>query len=515
MKNPITLESLPESVIQKCLYLKRRKKGPVSYLQVVTDLSREEAHELYRQILAKYGTELISRGRGILAKPGVKKLEANLEDISVESGMEEADHFHYNEQTDKYVVYLNSLGKNVVFPGGTIRAIKQAYSNWGKEPDTVNQIARKFRLSRRVVMELTRKMGWTHDSIPLTDEELRTVEEDKVIKDMLRDKEFRIWQSFQKEDWRKTQLDALKWKEFQSQVLNPYENFLNTWQPPAVLPSFDNEKVSARLNNPLHFVCGCFDWQVGSAANRRFLYGGENWSTEKAKAAIADYVLRIKADVEARKNNFEGCTVCLGGDLAHGFRGRTEKGTQLLVDTWRDEQFDALFQSLIYLISHLRAVFPTVDVKVVRGNHEGFDMYPLAVALQAYFRDTLSIRWEIAGSRTLPFKVKNTLILLDHGASDVYEASVPRAGKPRESYIQSLLLRRPELLVGVNSKLFIQGDQHTFQQIEHNDFEFFMFGALPKGDQYADALNLHNRPRQNCLVIDENGVKEVLHYYVK
>lgn len=103
---------------------------------------------------------------------------------------------------------------------------------------------------------------------------------------------------------------------------------------------------------------------------------------------------------------------------------------------------------------------------------------------------------------------------MDHGASDKYNANVPTSGKSRESYVQSLLLAKSNEYSKCNSALFIQGDKHHYEQIEYNDFEYIMLGALPMGDRFADALNLHARPRQNCLIIDSDGLKSTLHYYI-
>ena len=181
----------------------------------------------------------------------------------------------------------------------------------------------------------------------------------------------------------------------------------------------------------------------------------------------------------------------------------------------RDDQCDALLDILTCVIKRLVEIFDKVEIHSVRGNHDGTDHYPVMLALKNYFKPYEKINFHIHSARTAVFKIEKTLIMLDHGASDEYAFDVPKAGKPRESYIQSLFLGRPEDLIGVNQKLFIQGDKHHYEQIEYNDFEFIMLGALPLGDQYADHGNMHSRARQNCFVIDENGLKSVLHYYVK
>ena len=104
------------------------------------------------------------------------------------------------------------------------------------------------------------------------------------------------------------------------------------------------------------------------------------------------------------------------------------------------------------------------------------------------------------------------MILIDHGDSDMVAAKVPTSGPAREAYIQARFMQKPELLQGAKSRLMIQGDQHHYEYREFKGFEFFMFGS-PSQDRYADHMNLYSKPRQNCLIIDGNGVKEQLHYY--
>ena len=90
---------------------------------------------------------------------------------------------------------------------------------------------------------------------------------------------------------------------------------------------------------------------------------------------------------------------------------------------------------------------------------------------------------------------------------------MPKAPISREAYISRRFLQQSELLKDCKSKIMIQGDMHHFEHNEYGKVEFFMFGTAVTGDRYADHNAFDSRPRQNCLIIDETGVKEVLHYY--
>lgn len=417
----------------------------------------------------------------------------------------------YNEAEDKYIVYLRTASKHIVVPGERHRSMLRAYSNWDGNPATINEICRNFEFPRAWFIEYKTLMGWTHDREPISNEELKTKNEDEIVDDLLQRKRFAVYQRFQKEDWKATQVDATKWREFQTKQFDPFKEALDSFKPPAfnTTPVLINPDPGASN----WFVCGCFDWQVGACADGKYLFRQKEWSTELAKKSIEKFAYQVVYDISTRKQSFKGCEILLGGDLHHGFNGHTVKGTRLEVDTLREDQFDAILQGIVYFIGTMYQVFGKVNVRAVRGNHDGFDFYPVMKAAEAYFRSTPDIKFHIYTTRTAAFRVGPVLLLLDHGASDVYKAPVPRKGKERESYIQSLLLAHPEMLTGVKQKIFIQGDKHHYEQLEFNDFETFMFGALPLGDKYADNLNLHSRPRQNCLLINDNGVKEVLHYY--
>lgn len=419
----------------------------------------------------------------------------------------------FNKEDDKYIVYLRSANRHIVVPGDRHRAMLAAYSNWDGNPATINEICRNFEFPRAWFIEYKTLMGWTHDREPITNEELKHRDEDDIIQDLLQRKRFSLYQKFQKEDWKNTQEDATKWREFQTKQLNPFETALSNWTPPTIPYIPRVAAASTDHNADQWFVCGCFDWQIGAGTDEKYLFRQKPWDTNLAKQAVEKFAYKVVADIASRNQKFQGCEILLGGDLHHGFHGYTAKGTKLIMDSLKEEQFDALLTSLTYFIGIMQQVFGTVNVRAVRGNHDGFDFYPVMKAVEAYFRAVNNITFYIYTSRTALFRIWDVLVLLDHGASDSYKSDVPKAGKARESYIQSLLLAHPEKLQGVKQKIFVQGDKHHYEQTEYNDFEFFMFGALPLGDKYADDLNLHSRPRQNCLIINRDGVKEVLHYY--
>lgn len=243
------------------------------------------------------------------------------------------------------------------------------------------------------------------------------------------------------------------------------------------------------------------------------MWKGEEWNLERATEAIDKFTRKIKEKMDNSLHGFDKCVFMMGGDLYNSITGFTTNGTPMNNEYSRDTQFEAVMNALTFFITRLIELFGNVECHFVRGNHGGTTDIPLAMALKAYFRTDNRLSFEYTSQRVKHIRVKDVLILLEHGASDQAKHLVPK-GPAGVAYIQSLFLAKPELLPGVKQKLFIQGDLHHFEQKEYADFEFFMFGALPCGSQYADAKGFRNRPRQNCLIIGDEGVDEVVHIYV-
>jgi len=425
-----------------------------------------------------------------------------------EAALEFKEAYVYNKESDQYVFPSKKVRSgNVVLPGSTVRSLQREYV----AGNTINELARRFSIPRYILTEVASKLGLTHDALPFTNEEIKDKSVQDLVASDLEAKKFELYQKLEKEQWRNTQADALKWIEFKYGSYDPFTQFLGSWRPPEYKKV---ECISKASKADRVFVAGAFDWHFGAREEARYMWKGKEWNLEVASEAINKYTNKIAKHIAKDAVGFNKCVFLMGGDLYNSLTGYTSNGTQLNNEYSKDTQFEAIMNALTFFIKRMLELFPQVECHFVRGNHGGTTDIPLAWAVKNYFRAESRLTFEIASCRTKAIRVKDVLMLLDHGASDQAKSLVPRTGKAKEAYIQSLFLAQPELLVGVKQRLFIQGDLHHFEQHEYNDFEFFMFGALPCGSQYADTKNFHNRPRQNCLIIDEEGVEQVLHIYI-
>ena len=444
----------------------------------------------------------------------VENFQHNLQDErDWETALKFTDNYVYNKADDKYVIYLKAANGNVVFPGEVIRGIIENYSNWLDNPRSINEICRNYKIPRSYFNELKSVLNITHDSLPVSKEELLEKDIDTISEDILEKKRFQLYQKLQKSSWEQTQEAANKWFFFQSGVIEPMKEFFSSWQPPKYTPiKYTGTKKSSKRS----MLVGLSDLHFGAYANPKDSYTNKEQKTQDIVDYLDKFAKEISETVNERSVPFEECVVASLGDILHTTgQGFTNKGTLLRHDCLKEEQFNIAFNSLVKFLGNMLETFPKVRVAAVKGNHSPFGDYVLFKALQAYYRTEKRIAFDVCQSDHGMIRIQDTLVLITHGYSSEYKAKLPSEGKARESYIANLFLSKPELLVGAVSKVFLSADQHNFSCGEYAEFERYMLSTPVKGDAYAEALGLNSIPRQSCLVISDEGVKEIVHCFVR
>jgi hypothetical protein len=422
--------------------------------------------------------------------------------------LEFTDGYVFNKEDRKYIVFLKSAGKSIVVDESRHKAMMNAYC--GEDERTVEEIAATHAFPRLYFDEYKRIFGWTRDGMSLTDEDILDGDTEELAEHLIEKKRFEIAQKVQKKDWKRTKEDATKWIEFEAKQYNPFVEAINHWTPPAlkIIKSPKEKKGEAKI-----CAIGLSDLHYGASANARYMYSQPDWTTEKTCEAVDKFADTIGTDVLARTYNFSKAVIMGLGDLIHSLNGKTTRGTELKYDCIREDQFDYALSSLTHFISRILMMFPAVEVHSVYGNHNYETEMALFRALAAFFRNQPNIQFFNYSTRPASFRAGNTLILMDHGADSVERTYVPKPGKGLESHVQSLLLQKPELLDGVKTKLFVMGDRHHWENMEYGDFEYIMFSAPMAGDEHSSVNNLRSRARQSCLILDDSGLKEILHCY--
>jgi hypothetical protein len=496
------------AVIQHCLKLKAQKKGVLSYLQ------KEGYSEKYISTVMK---EVNRKQKKQTSSKPLEDVKVNpSQDKEWKSGLQFTKKYVYNKEDDKYIIYLKVANGNIVLSGDTVRGIIKNYSNWCGEEHSINELCRNYKIPRNYFNELKTVLEITHDSEPISKEELAERDVEEIAEDLLQQKRFQLHQEFQKRSWEQTEEAASKWFKFQEGVYNPFVNFLSSWIPPKYETvkqlANPNKKHKAKKN----LIVGLSDVHFGAKSNPKDSYRNKGYSTAEAVSCLETYSESIKSLVEERNYGFESCVLTSLGDILHTTgSGFTTKGTMLVHDCVKEEQFNEAFQSISKFIMNLLQLFPKVHVKSVKGNHNDFGDYVLFKALECYFRTESRITFDVFQSDHGLFKVNKCLFVISHGYSAEYKGRIPSSSKARESYIANLFLSKPEELIGVEQKILLTADQHHLEMKEYAEFEHYMLSTTVRGDKHSEAMGLNNIPRQSCFVLDDEGVKEVVYCYGK
>jgi len=417
-----------------------------------------------------------------------------------------------NDDEIQYIIFLKGIG-NTVFTEDEVRTILQRYSNFDDAPATINELAREFQMSRKNIVDLLRNLGITHDSIPITHGDVHRYGQEQNVVDLTQRKLFGIEQEYKRKKWDEIKKKAKKWEEFEKNRLEILRKSLSNI-PVNPLPEIPWRSYGRTGGCSLVFCVS--DWQIGQSATAAELSVGEDWSTDKSVEIVRK--LSCKSAEIIRNKCPENTEILVMGDIFHGLNGRTAKGSDLQaglrMDTLRSKQWRAAAQALEYYIQTLSAASQRCTVRCVRGNHEGWDIYPLLWYLQERLKNQSNLDFIVSEKRYLMLRVHDVLLAVDHGASADLKAAVPAHGARRSDYIKTLFLKHPELLSGVQQRVFLQGDKHHLEAEELNGVEFLMTGALPLGDHYADELGLTNRPHQTYLRIDGDGVSDISRIYI-
>lgn len=492
-----------DEIITKCLKLKQQKKGITRFLEDA-GFTNNEIYEIKSQL-----------GEKKQAKRTVCNVSVRKEDESNwGSSLKYKEKYVYNKEDDKYVFYLKSANGNIVLPGSTVRNIVENYSNWNGKGHSVNDICRNHKIPRNYFNELKECLGITHDSEPVTREELLDNDVDSIVEDILQKKKFELFQAFQKKSWKDTEESATKWNRFMEGVYNPFTEFLNNWTPPSYNPVKYMGSGKGKPVGKKAMLVGLSDVHFGSKSSTDESYRSKGYSTQEAVECIARYSEDIRKVVEERNYNFDSCVVASLGDILHTTgSGFTTKGTMLVHDCVKEEQFNFAFNSIVEFISKMLTLFPKVYVKSVKGNHNDFGDYVLFKALAAYYRTEKRIEFEVFQTDHGLFKVNNCLFIISHGYSAEYKGRIPTTAKARESYIANLFLSKPETLIDIKQKVLLTADQHHLEMREYAEFEHYMLSTTVRGDKHSEAMGLNNIARQSSFIVDDYGIKEIIYSY--
>ena len=130
-----------------------------------------------------------------------------------------------------------------------------------------------------------------------------------------------------------------------------------------------------------------------------------------------------------------------------GLTGYTDKGVYLENTHPKGiKQFKIAFEVIRVYIDFLLQIFKKIHIKSVSGNHFWFGDWVLFKNLASWYRLDERIDFDVSDGRWLTFKILNSMVVMEHGASHYAKNMVPPNMDKLKQYVNTLLLEYPKLL---------------------------------------------------------------------
>lgn len=317
----------------------------------------------------------------------------------------------YNKESDTYITPLPRTlgGKSIILPGEIHRGMLKAYSNMASgSSDTINEICRRFKFRRDWFVEYKSLHGWTHDKEPFTNEELVTRDVEEMAEDLVQQRRLKVFNSFQKKEWRETISDAKKWNHFDQSVLMPLlENIQQS------LPSYKPPMISLPKAEPYALVVAPFDLHYGK-------YGwadetGQSYSRTEARELIMDKTNELAGYI-AKLGKPELIIIASGSDWFHVDNqwNSTTRGTPQDVDGTASQ---ILMEGCYLAYDHIELLRQVAPIKYLNipGNHDYNNSISMMMFLSAKYTNTKDVEIIISPAKRQYVAYGNSLLGFAHG----------------------------------------------------------------------------------------------------
>ncbi|MGI9554870.1 MAG: hypothetical protein ACR2M6_02745 [Vampirovibrionia bacterium] len=319
--------------------------------------------------------------------------------------------YWYDSKEDKYIIYLKNKSRPMVLLGVHWRSIKESYSNWTGKASSMNEICRKYELSRSTLKALLRVMGMTHDSSPFSDERILNSSHEELVEELIRKKEESILLEGNRREYRlmkkyyEIYRNHRKYAEEIGYLIS--ENADIGLNEKSVFPYDLKEEIS---NSILLVSPTDFHWGKYAGTHTESAYN-RNIAEERLFYCTDRLMRRVLLRGLPRK-----IVVGLGGDGLHidNIQKMTTRGTPQDVDGSPIEIVHSYIDLCRRYVLYLRK-FCEVDVYVVNGNHDFYSSIFLRASLQACFDgyDKINVISDLNVRQT--FTYGNSLISFIHG----------------------------------------------------------------------------------------------------
>lgn len=302
--------------------------------------------------------------------------------------------------SDRYIIRIQSLARDVIFDGAKIRSMWRAYAT-GR---TVDEVCRQFNLARPTFINIRDALGLTHTSAPWPPEVVANTDESELVHDAVAAKTQRVYLEAERKHWRQIAKAGKLWMTGPGAVLDEYEQRGHDMAPPALppVPKAEAEHVA---------VLGCTDLHVG----KRPFKGDDTPKAQRERLAL----LASQAIGEALEwGPPRKWYVHLGGDLLQAdnaayttTRGTPQGGQHCgsIVQAW-----EASLMLMAAVVEEAAKTAP-VQVVVIPGNHDWVLSITVGGALRERYRHIDGIDVDVDESPRRCYIEDGVPIMFDHG----------------------------------------------------------------------------------------------------
>ena len=317
--------------------------------------------------------------------------------------------YTFNKETDTYITFLDRCKVRIQLSGAQHRAMKDAYSNWSGKPETINEICRTFGMRRDWFIEYKSVHGWTHDSEPVTTEELLTRNEDDMVEDILQKKKQSLYKAFEKKKWRMIQSDHEKWQNFDQNVYQPLlahvQKNLPSYRPPT-LNLGKAEEAFAVVLSPFDLHYGKHGWEDET---------GSSYSRQEARDLLIEHTTELGRLI-SKFGKPEKIICGSGSDWLHidNPQGGTTRGTPQDCDGTYSQILIEGTELAHDHVEMLRQIAP-VEWLPVPGNHDRSSAMTIMLFLQAKYANSKDVKITVNPKRRQYTLYGDTLMGFSHG----------------------------------------------------------------------------------------------------
>lgn len=312
--------------------------------------------------------------------------------------------YWYDSDRDVYVLHLKNLKNPFVLRAQVWAQMREAYSNWDGAPATVNEIARKFSMSRATVKNILKLMGTTHDSPMWTEDIIEKNTEDALVDDLLQRKLQSVLVKAEQKEWSRIKRDANLWRRLDLLAQEIEGRFVTSqeYKPPKI-----NLK---KTEEPFVAVISPTDYHWGKYAS-----GPDPYNREIAKKRLFESTIELLSRLVIRGSP-EKIVVAIGGDGLHfdTYDKKTTRGTHQDVDGTPEEiawSWVELCRDYVNLIAQVAPV----ELFVIPGNHDRFTTVFLRAAMKGWFSTVKSVNVVEALAPRQYMKYGNSMLSFLHG----------------------------------------------------------------------------------------------------